>query len=126
MGTFGPTAPGGAYATGPGPSARLGLPGWVWGLLGLLLGLVIGGLVGWFVGWFATLAQPVPGMSYGDEPFLDRAYDLCERGDLGACDLLFEYSEEGSEYEEFAATCGNRRTASAANFCIEEDVFEQR
>ncbi len=32
----------------------------------------------------------------------------CERGDNGACDLLFFYSPIGSEDEAFALACGGR------------------
>ncbi|PFG18994.1 DUF4190 domain-containing protein [Serinibacter salmoneus] len=43
---------------------------------------------------------------YGDDPELDLLWDSCEEGDMLACDSLFEQSPSGSEYEEFADTCG--------------------
>ncbi len=47
-------------------------------------------------------------MDYGDDGALDRLWDGCEAGDGEACDLLFEQSPVGSEYEQFGLTCGNR------------------
>ncbi len=46
--------------------------------------------------------------TYGDDPVLDSLWDLCELGDGGACDALWERAPVGSEYEEFGVTCGNR------------------
>lgn len=43
---------------------------------------------------------------YGDDPALDRLYDECTAGDMFACDELYWGSPYGSEYENFAMTCG--------------------
>jgi hypothetical protein len=48
------------------------------------------------------------GMSYGDNPTLDRLWDACDAGDGAACDELYFTSEIGSDYEEFGDTCGGR------------------
>lgn len=45
---------------------------------------------------------------YGDDPQLDLLYDACESGAGAACDQLFELAAPGSEYEEFALSCGGR------------------
>jgi hypothetical protein len=45
---------------------------------------------------------------YGDDPFLDELYDACEAGDMTACDDLWFESPEGSDYEQFSTTCGDR------------------
>jgi hypothetical protein len=39
-------------------------------------------------------------------------HDACDAGNFKACDLLFLLSPEGSEDEEFGATCGGRNEAS--------------
>lgn len=44
--------------------------------------------------------------SVGDDADLDELWTACEGGDLAACDELYAESPEGSEYREFAATCG--------------------
>ena len=107
------------------PPRPRGVPGWaiglICGLAGLLLGGVVGALVGGGIGAALVGPAPFPGQSYGDSVFLDRAYDLCRAGDLGACDLLYDYSEVGSEYVDFGATCGGRREPNDVLFCIEDD-----
>lgn len=44
----------------------------------------------------------------GDDPDLDALYNACAAGDGSACDQLFDEAPPGSEYEEFAGTCGGR------------------
>lgn len=44
---------------------------------------------------------------YGDDAALDALWDQCEAGDGAACDELWLSSQLGSNYELFAATCGN-------------------
>lgn len=56
--------------------------------------------------------------SYGDHPELDRLWDACDDGDMGACDELWWLSPAGSEYESFADTCGNR--SKGGYWCDEE------
>jgi hypothetical protein len=46
--------------------------------------------------------------TYGDDAHLDRLWDSCERGNMGACDALYWESPMFSEYEEFGLTCGGR------------------
>ena len=53
--------------------------------------------------WLRTLPS-----AYGDDPQLDLLYDACESGSGSACDQLFDLSAPGSEYEEFALSCGGR------------------
>ena len=51
------------------------------------------------------------GGNYGDDPYLDSLYDQCANGDDEACDDLFwtsPYAFAGSEYVDFALTCGGR------------------
>jgi hypothetical protein len=44
----------------------------------------------------------------GDDAELDRLWDRCQSGAGSACDRLFEEAEPGTDYEEFALTCGHR------------------
>ncbi len=48
------------------------------------------------------------GIEYGSDPVLDSLWDLCEDGRYWACDVLYAISEVGSQYETFAAACGDR------------------
>lgn len=45
---------------------------------------------------------------FGDDPRLDALYTACQQGSGPACDQLFDQSGLGTEYEEFASTCGGR------------------
>ncbi len=54
------------------------------------------------------------GNSYGDNAALDSLWDSCAAGDLGSCDQLYSQSPVGSDYERFAATCGDRFTLQDA------------
>jgi len=47
-------------------------------------------------------------MVYGEDAALDGLWDQCEAGSGLACDQLFDEAPVGSEYEEFAGTCGRR------------------
>lgn len=47
---------------------------------------------------------------YGSDPELDALYDACADGDMVACDELYFNSGYGTEYEEFAITCGGTDT----------------
>ena len=49
---------------------------------------------------------------------LDDLYAACEGGDMQACDDLYLESPEGSDYEEFGRTCGNRTDGS--RWCVDE------
>jgi hypothetical protein len=54
--------------------------------------------------------------TYGDDIRLDSLYNGCRAGDMGACDRLYAESASGTEYEHFAATCGNRN--DPAGSCV--------
>lgn len=45
----------------------------------------------------------------GENPLLDRYWSECGLGDAKACDNLFYSAPRGSEYEQFAFSCGGRR-----------------
>lgn len=62
------------------------------------------------------------GNSYGDDAALDELYDGCEGGDLAACDELYWDSPIGSEYEDFATTCGGRTDYAAATCEMKEEA----
>ncbi len=47
-------------------------------------------------------------MNFGDDAALDQLWQACDDGDGAACDRLWELAPVGSDYESFAATCGNR------------------
>jgi hypothetical protein len=55
--------------------------------------------------------------TYGSDSELDALYDACEEGDFEACDQLYLDSPSGSEYEEFADSCGNRN--EPAGYCVD-------
>jgi hypothetical protein len=55
--------------------------------------------------------------AYGDDPQLDALYDDCAAGDATACDDLYVQSTPGSEYEQFAGTCGDRFEYSDTEYC---------
>ena len=44
----------------------------------------------------------------GDDAHLDQLYAACKAGSGPACDQLFDQAPIGTEYEEFASTCGGR------------------
>src|SRR5690606_4400453 len=75
-------------------------------------------------GLVASIVPDIPGSStstgdsYGDDPALDALWDACEAGDGQACDDLYMDSPLGSEYEEFADTCGHR--TDGGTYCVDE------
>jgi hypothetical protein len=46
--------------------------------------------------------------SFGDDPVLDALWDACAAGEGARCDELFDQAPLGSDYERFAARCGDR------------------
>jgi hypothetical protein len=63
------------------------------------------------------------GDAYGDNPELDAMWDACAAGDGDACDELYFNSLVGTEYEAFAATCGDRfENDRHAGMCYEVDL----
>ena len=59
------------------------------------------------------------GIEYGSDRDLDALWDLCADGRYWACDVLYEISEVGSQYELFSGTCGER--IDTIDWCT--DVF---
>jgi hypothetical protein len=45
---------------------------------------------------------------FGDDPALDALWSSCAEGVGADCDTLFDEAPSGSDYERFAATCGDR------------------
>lgn len=62
----------------------------------------------------------------GDDDSLDGLFDACEAGDLDACDDLWNAAPAGSEYERFAATCGERieNPSTAFGACAEHGASD--
>lgn len=56
--------------------------------------------------WQDILDDLEPPIGYGDDDALDDLYDQCGQGNLDSCDELYLLSPYGSDYEEFASTCG--------------------
>ena len=56
--------------------------------------------------------EPLSGSEYGDHPTLDGLYDQCASGIGASCDLLYQQSTVGTDYEAFALTCGRRGSSS--------------
>jgi hypothetical protein len=50
---------------------------------------------------------------YGDDPSLDRLWDWCEGGDGASCDELWWTAADGSAYEAYAESCGDRGGGAA-------------
>jgi hypothetical protein len=59
----------------------------------------------------------------GDEAacveILDTFADACDKGNFLICDVLYEVSPIGSDYEAFGATCGARFSTQYADRCRE-------
>ena len=55
--------------------------------------------------------------TYGDDPTLDVLWDACAAGDMASCDVLYEDSPLGSEYETFGDTCGGIQDAGSNLWC---------
>jgi hypothetical protein len=92
-------------------------------IAGIVLGFL--GTLGWgiiavFVIFVANADGPSPSVdpfSYGDDPVLDALWDDCEAGNMQACDDLYDQSVAGSDYDEFADTCGFRQDAGTGLLC---------
>jgi hypothetical protein len=52
--------------------------------------------------------------NYGDDADLDALHDLCVAGSDAGCDLLYNRSSVGSEYESVAVGCGGRSVGAGA------------
>ena len=55
----------------------------------------------------------------GDSPWLDELWNACSEGAMEECDLLYEDSPVGSEYEEFGRTCGWRVDDAGGGECVQ-------
>lgn len=66
-------------------------------------------------------ADPVEGCAEGNEDdcmeVLNMLTEGCESGDMEACDLLYEVTPAGSDYEEYGGTCGYRDDGENAGDC---------
>lgn len=58
------------------------------------------------------------GIEYGSDRDFDALWDLCADGRYWACDVLYEISPVGSQYEFFAETCGER--IDTTEWCTDE------
>lgn len=58
---------------------------------------------------------------YGDDAELDALWDRCDAGEMVYCDVLYERSPVGSEYEEFGETCGARVEDNPGDWCVRLD-----
>ncbi len=58
------------------------------------------------------------GIQYGSDSDLDILWDLCDGGRYWACDVLYQISEVGSQYENFGGTCGDR--IDTLEWCTDE------
>ena len=65
--------------------------------------------------------EPPEGL--GGDPVLDQYAQSCYDGDMAACDLLYDESEVGSDYETYGGTCGGRQPASNSDVVYCTDVF---
>ena len=59
-------------------------------------------------------------LRYGDDHTLDLYWDACASGNSQVCDDLYAAAPTGSEYLEFARTCGNERPDSVGFRCFDE------
>ncbi len=55
--------------------------------------------------------------NYGDSPRLDALFDECGDGDDRTCDLLYAWSNLGTEYLDLADRCGGRGYYEGAALC---------
>ncbi|MCL1870030.1 MAG: DUF4190 domain-containing protein [Promicromonosporaceae bacterium] len=62
---------------------------------------------------------PESGSHYGDNSVLDRLWDKCAAGDMASCDDLYFLSDDGTDYENFGLTCGNRTDGN--EYCVETE-----
>ena len=62
----------------------------------------------------AESPEEVAPAAYGDDQVLDALWRLCQEDDWASCDRLGERAPAGSEYEQFALTCGERSAPTGA------------
>jgi len=60
----------------------------------------------------------------GGQPNLSALRSECATGGFAACDLLYSVSAVGSEYEDFALTCGGRNEADYMGCVFRYGLFE--
>lgn len=66
------------------------------------------------------LGEAGGGERYGDDPVLDLLWDACEAGNDQACDELFLGAPVGSDYAEFARTCGGLVDDGTGGRCFDD------
>lgn len=68
-----------------------------------------------------TSADPVEACAQGVQAACIQVFDMladdCELGIMRACDLLWEVTPVGSDYEEYGGTCGYRNDGEYAGEC---------
>ncbi|GIG24986.1 hypothetical protein [Cellulomonas denverensis] len=76
--------------------------------------LAVLAVIGGIVAFFAT------GDSRRASGSIDRdaARELCTQGDMVACDDLLFVAPQGSEDQDFAVTCGNRRSGAVGGLAL--------
>lgn len=63
-------------------------------------------------------APTVEPTGLGDDPELDALAQECYDGTMSSCDDLYNASESGSAYEEYADTCAGRQPAGTGRYCV--------
>lgn len=66
-----------------------------------------------------VVADCANGSSSACQRLLDMLVDECDQGFGGSCDVLYEVSAAGSDYEYFGATCGGRVGEENAGSCAQ-------
>jgi hypothetical protein len=71
----------------------------------------------------AALRELTDRCSSGDDnacsEIVDDLVNECDSGDGASCDMLYQITEPGSDFEAFGATCGQRLDMSYAGRCSE-------
>ncbi len=66
-----------------------------------------------------SMSPPADWAVIGDDEGLDAYAERCHDGQLDACDELYHLSEDGSDYEYYALTCGGRVQPREVTWCID-------
>ena len=68
-----------------------------------------------------SVSPPADWAVIGDDEGLDAYAERCHDGQLDACDELYHLSEDGSDYEYYALTCGGRVQPRDVVRCVDLD-----